>query len=169
MCVGVGRTFLLLLFLPFQLRGVFMVYGFKFAIQVEKNRTLTSDVAAVPYGETMCPPWPWLTLTFWQLELNLSEWTPTTTDPFWWHAPPHTPLALAKLPNPTVSWPLGPSEMFLSKWAFSSGRAFQGFCVDLFQVYDLVCGCLGCSQGLPSCYNFALEPTGYSAKSRISV
>lgn len=64
MCVGVGGTFLLLLFLPFQLRGVFMVHLFKFAIQVEKARTLTSDVAAVPYGETTCPPWHWLTLTF---------------------------------------------------------------------------------------------------------
>lgn len=50
-----------------------MVYLFKFAIQVEKARTLTSDVAAVLYGETTCPPWPWLTLTFRQLELNLSE------------------------------------------------------------------------------------------------
>lgn len=64
MCVGVGRTFLLLLFLPFQLRGVFMVYLLKFAIQVEKARTLTLDVAAVPYGETTCPTWPWITLTF---------------------------------------------------------------------------------------------------------
>ena len=43
---------------------VSMVHLLKFAIQVEKARTLTSDVAAVPYGETTCPPWPWLTLTF---------------------------------------------------------------------------------------------------------
>lgn len=63
MCVGVGGTFLLL-FLPFQLRGVLMVHLFKFVVQVEKARTLTSDVAAVPYGETTCSPWPWLTLTF---------------------------------------------------------------------------------------------------------
>ena len=48
-------------------------------------------------------------------------------------------------------------------------EGLQGFCVDRFWVCDLVCGCLGVSQGLPSCYNFALEPTGYSAKSRISI
>lgn len=137
----IEQTFLLLL-LPSQLRGAFLVHLFKFEIWIEKSRTMTSNVAPLPHSEPMCPPQAWLTL---KLFNNLRETCQSKTPPrqiLSGGVPPlPTGLGLNNPPTPYCEPTSGSEQNVSFKMDFSWWESLLRFLCDWFQVYDFVCGC----------------------------
>ena len=138
---GIEQTFLLLLF-PSQPRGAFLVPLFKFEIWVEKSRTLTSDVVAIPRSEPMCPPQAWLTLKPFDNLRGTCQSEPPPRQIFSGGVPPlPTGLGLSNPPTPHCELTSGSWQNVSFKMDFSWWESLLRFLCDRFQVYDFVCGC----------------------------